>query len=124
MQSAFLWLFHCTKHNAEWWHVCMFAYKLCYFRSLIAVHIFPSKRHYLRLSYLLKYMPGFYFLPGSGDLASKRNQPLFRTSINFIKYLHCASTTCNSQKYKEMTMLTSPLAASLNFSAIPTAQKH
>ena len=38
------------------------------------------------LPYLLEYSPGFYFLPSSGDMASKRDWPLFGTSINKILY--------------------------------------
>ena len=62
---------------------------------------------------------GFYFLPGSRDPVSKRDQPLFRTGVYKL------SVSTNSQKYKKMTALTSPLAVSLDFSAthIPTAQK-
>ena len=39
--------------------------------------------------------PGFYFLPGSEDLASKQDRPLFGTSV----YKIFAST--NNQKYRK-----------------------
>ena len=67
---------------------------------------------------LVEYKPGFYVLPGSGDPVSKQDQPLFGTGIYKI------SASTNSQKYKKMTMLTSALAVSLDFSAILTAQKY
>ena len=62
--------------------------------------------------------PGFYFLPGSGDPASKRDRPLVGTGV----YKVTAST--NNQKYKKIIIQTSQPAVSLDVLAIPTAREH
>ena len=62
---------------------------------------------------------GFYFLPGSEDLASKRDRPLFLIGV----YKVFASTS--NQKFRKMAVITSLLAVSLVFQlAISIAQKH
>ena len=58
--------------------------------------------------------PGFYFFPGCGDSASKRDRPLIKTSI------HKISATTNNQKYRKMTVLTSPPALSLAIKVLYT----
>ena len=69
--------------------------------------------------WMLKYKPGPLFprLPISGDLASKRDWPLFGTSIYRI------SASTSNKKFRKMTVLTSLLTVSLDFSALSTAQK-
>ena len=69
----------------------------------------------------LNIYPGFYFLQAletQHQNTSRQDRLLFGTGV------HRISASTNNQNYKKTTVLTSPLAVSSDFSAIPTVQKH
>ena len=61
----------------------------------MGTHLLPAHMYAYMYMYriCLNISPGFYFLPGSGDPASKRDRPLFGTGVYKI------TVSTNNQKY-------------------------
>ena len=87
-------------------------------KVLLKMYDSPEMKHTSQLIVFVQIaLASIYFLPGSEDLASNRDQPL----------TNCKAGVYQIAIYKQMcsklTVLTTPLAISLDFSAISTAQK-